>query len=197
MKQGIPMITAVVMAGDFMSAEQATRQLQQGGNPLELYKRIGSYARFEWAFQHLPKADLLRLLPELWISADPDDSKGSYLALWQEAYRANGNRIITDGEPLPFSAKVKMIAVLRGQVGGNLGISWTLDAAVANKFALTGGGRAPVAGGEIFTGIVKQSDILAYLTERNESELIIDPKQVMLVGKAEPERIQRRSKLAK
>lgn len=177
-EKGSPFMTAVVIAGDIQSAEEATKSLEAGGDPMELYKHIGSYGRFEWCVKNLPKKELLKLLPELWMSCDPDDSDPEYLKLWREAYAANGHKTICDNKRkrLPKGNSIK---VYRGQIGRELsGISWSLDIEIAQKFAITGGGRAPVAGGVILAGWVNPKDVLAYITARGEAELIIPPNKL-------------------
>lgn len=181
MMEGIPTITAIVMAGDIYSAEQATELIRNGTPAEDALHYVGSYARFDWAVSNLPKPTLFKMLPELWTGADPDDTKPEYLALWKEAYAANKNKIIQDEpgkiETLLTNANSPLFKVYRGQIGDNVGISWTLDKKIAKTFAATGGGRQTIRGGRILTRIVKRSDVLAYLTGRGESEVIIDPYQ--------------------
>jgi hypothetical protein len=178
--KGISPITAVVMSGDIQIAEMATEMVVNGTPATEALNFVGSYARFDWAVANLPKRTLLKMLPELWRSADPDDTKPEYLALWREAYKANGGTVC-DGKQLPTrygnGAAIERPAVLtiyRGQIGNTVGISWTLDRKIAAKFAATGGGRAPVSGGKILKRVIRRDEALAYLTGRGESEVIVD-----------------------
>lgn len=168
-KGGMPWLTAYVIAGDIYSAEMATNMVADGMPPEEALHFVGSYARFDWAIKNLPRAVLFERLPELWIGADPDDTNPEYLALWHEAYEANGNRPIYDGKPFPRGKQV----IYRGQVGDVPGISWTLEYAIAHKFAMTGGGRQGVEGGKVLRKVIVRKDILAYLTGRDESEVIL------------------------
>lgn len=169
--QGIPMLTAIVMAGDLQTAEIASEMVDSGTPAVDALNFVGSYSRFDWAIAHLPKPTLFKMLPELWRGADPDDTKPEYLALWKEAYKANGKRIIIDSKRLAGYASRR---VYRGQVGDVVGISWTLDKKIAEKFAATGGMRQQIRGGKVLTRIVPLRNILAYLTGRGESEVIID-----------------------
>lgn len=168
--EGVPFVTALVMAGDIQTAARADEMLAAGESPRELVWRVGSYARFEWAVKNLPRRTLFSILPELWVASDPDDTRPEYLALWREAYRRNGGRTVTDGPALPSG----LLTIYRGQVGERIGISWTLDKGVAEKFARTGGGRGSVVGGKVLTRRVHSSQVFAYLTQRNESEIIYD-----------------------
>lgn len=174
---GTPFLTAAVIAGDIQSAEIATERVNNGEDPMVAYKQIGSYARFEWCVKNLPQGKLLKLLPELWIGADPNDSDPAYLNLWKQAFANNGHKTIFDNKrsKLPKGA----IQVYRGQIGEQLGgISWTTDLEIAKRFALTGGGRQPVSGGVVFKAQVNRKHVLAFLTKRSESELIIDTKNL-------------------
>ena len=173
-KKGVPFATAIVMSGDLLSAEEAAKRVQDGADPKFEYKRVGSYARLEWCLKNLPHDFLLKVLPEVWRNSDPDDSQKKFLTLWKQAYAANGNKIVLDDKrrKLPKGK----LTVYRGQVGDKLGISWTTDLEIAKKFALSGGGRQIVKGGKIFKCQINTKDVLAYLTGRGESELIIDLK---------------------
>lgn len=176
--KGIPTLTAAVMSGDIQSAEMATEMIVNGTPALKALNFVGSYARFDWAVANLPKRTLLKMLPELWRGADPDDTRPEYLALWREAYKANGNKTIFDEphkiEPVFTSIDTRLITIYRGQVGDAVGISWTLDRVIAKKFAATGGGRQEIAGGKILKRVIHRDEVLAYLTGRDESEAIVD-----------------------
>lgn len=170
-ERGVPFVSALVIAGDMESAERADVALRKGGDPMKLQNTVGSYARFEWCVKNLPRAQLLRMLPDLWVWSDPDDSDPAYLALWREAYTRNGRAPVTLGAPLPPG---DVFTVYRGQIGEAAGLSWTLDRDVARKFSRTGGLRTVSSGGRVISRRVIRSKILAYLTDRNESEVIVD-----------------------
>lgn len=175
-KQGVGLMQAIVQAGDMVSADRATAELAKGKVSAEkLLYLIGSYARFDWAVKHLPRDTLFDMLPELWVQADPDDSDPACLDLWIEAYAANGCKTICDGAALPDGP----FTIYRGQIGfGQPGISWTLDRRIAAKFAATGGGRATIKGGVILQQSIESEKVIAYLTGRGESEIIIDPREL-------------------
>jgi hypothetical protein len=179
---GLSHVTAFIMAGDNRSAERAYAYLKSGEWDVE--KAIwltGSFARLTFA-ERLHKEGLLPLakyhamLPELWRGSDPDDTDPRWLALWKQARNRKG-RLITDGEPLPERSMVNgLVEVYRGQPeGATLGIAWTTDKSIAEKFASGAGARVPTPGGVVVVGRIDPDLVLAYLTERGESEVIVDP----------------------
>jgi hypothetical protein len=173
-------ITAYVIAGDVISAERATEMVKDGVPAAKALNLIGSYARFQWAVDNLPRKVLLKMLPRLWSGADPDDTKPEYLELWYEAWNSNCQGAVYDDgrNELPWGE----LTIFRGQsMASPVGISWTLDRGVARKFAFTGGGRGRISDGVILTGRVMAGAVLAYITGRNESEVIADPENVTVV----------------
>jgi hypothetical protein len=178
-EKGIDFVSAYVMAGDLVTAERAAAALQRGEVWQKWLWRVGSYARMQWAMKHLPHTELIKLLPEIWVSSDPDDTDPDYLELWKAARAAKGS-MVTDGEEI-FVTREGILTVYRGQVGEELGISWTTDPRIAEKFSRSGGLRATQHGGRVIKGTVRRGDILAYLTRRDESEIIVDPVTVEII----------------
>lgn len=114
-------------------------------------------------------------LPDLWREADPDDTNPEYLSLWREAWTRNGRETICDG---PSLATIKL-TIYRGQKkSATVGFAWTLDRAIAAKFAKSGGLRGRIPDGTILKAIVRRKDVYGYLTKRGESEIIIDPRNI-------------------
>lgn len=175
LKQANPAMSfgaAYVTAGDIQSAERATEAVRAGMPPEKALVLVGSYARFQWAVENLPRATLLRRLVNLWVWSDPDDTRPEYLALWKETYARKG-KYIADGRALP---RGNVLTVYRGQLeGATVGIAWSLNKGTARDFALTGGTRDKMEGGVIYRARVNRKDVLAYFTGRNEAEVIIDP----------------------
>ena len=181
----IHFMTAAVMAGDILSARHRTKQVvEEGVDPTTVYFMVGSYARWDWVVTMVREGRITdewfaKNIADLWRGSDPDDTSTSNLMIWRKAYNANGG-LIRDGRPLPKPGGDRMIKVFRGGSPFSVksGFAWTTDPKIAGKFAQTMGGRARVAGGVVVTGLVKPSDVLAYLTERGESEVIVDPRLV-------------------
>jgi hypothetical protein len=62
---------------------------------------------------------------------------------------------------------------------GYQGFAWTTDPKVAGSFARGAGLRVPVRGGKVITGRVRIDHVLAYITSRKESEVIVDPRFII------------------
>jgi hypothetical protein len=176
-------ITATIIAGDLISADAVTDAVAKGEiTAVDALVRIGSYARFDWAVGamgagYLSTDDFYSRLPSLWRGSDPDDTQPNYLNLWHEAWVRNGCRTVCDGPPL--RALGNPLIVYRGGDPFTVkkGIAWTLNPKVARSFANGAGERIP-RNGVVIKGEVDRFDILAYLTGRKESEVIIDPRKV-------------------
>lgn len=172
-------ISAFIIAGDQMEAERSWDRLVKGEWPYaraELH--AGSYARLDFAHRameagYLPRDEFIRRLPELWSYNDPDDGDPRWLPLWREAFHANGDHYVRMGRPLP---RTDPLRCFRGQdVGAPLGCAWSLDPKIAEKFAHGAATRQRNRAGHVVMTEVPRSRILAYLTERGESEVIFDP----------------------
>jgi len=176
--------TAYVMAGDILSARKATDRVVAGEDATKVYLHVGSFARWDWIVTMWRAGKISDQwfadnIADQWVSADPDDTSADNLAIWRKAFNAHGG-LIRDGRPLPKPGGDGMLKVFRGGSPFTVkqGFSWTLDPKIAGKFAATGGGRGRIEGGVVITGLVRPSDVLAYLTDRGESEVVIDPRLV-------------------
>lgn len=172
-------ITASIMAGDAVSVDWVYDDVKAGKiEAAHAPNLVGSYARCDFALRLrdeglLSEADLLDNWPDYWRSGDPDDTDPRFLAVWKAARERNG-RCVTDGRRLPAG---KWLMAFRGQRRGDpIGLSWTLDREIAGKFATGAGVRVPLKDGGIKQSWVRRDAILAYVTGRGESELIVDPE---------------------
>lgn len=173
----IPFITAYIIAGDRLSAERAEELVKTGTSAVEASVFVGSYARFEFIVNHYKQGNIsseefFKLLPREWSACDPDDTNREYLQLWKEAFERYGR--IETGKPLK---KDKILTIYRGQRSqdSQLGVSWTLRRAIARKFARGAALRQRAMDGVILKARISQSQVLAYLTQRGEEEVIVDP----------------------
>lgn len=172
----LSMISAMIIAGDRLTSERSKQWTRDGLPAVDALPYVGSYGRLEfavWAVDEgrLPIETLLDQLPGLWRGSDPDDTNPRYLALWKAAWFRNGEKTVRDGPHLP---KGSALRCYRGQDdGAPLGIAWSLDKKVAEKFARGAGSRQGNRGGTVMEMVVPRKEVLAYLTGRGEAEVIL------------------------
>ena len=178
----LPLITAIVMAGDMRSAERMFDYMKHGKYEYaQAVHLVGSYSTLNFALRaheegYATMDAILDELPDLWRGSDPDDTDPRFLDLWRRAWERNGRRYLRDGAALP---RPHNLIVYRGQDENDpMGIAWTLDIEIARKFARGAGMRVSDYQGTVMIGKVARRDVLAYLTKRGEQELIIDPRNV-------------------
>jgi hypothetical protein len=186
---GLHYITASIMANDILSARYRTEQVESGERKAEqVVWLIGSYARWDWAVTMLAAGRLTDAwfdenIADLWRGSDPDDTSAVNLSVWKTAARKSGS-YVRDGRPLP-KGKDGFITVFRGgppAMSTLQGFAWTTDPKIAQKFASGAGERIQRKDGVVIKGTVMRSQVLAYLTGRGESEVIVDPLNVRGVG---------------
>jgi hypothetical protein len=188
---GIHPVTAIVMTGDYAGMKEWGKYFERGEwDFAKTTSMIGSYARMEWVLTMLEAGkvtpeEVYPKLPELWSSSDPDDTDPKFLELWKQAWQANGRKMIAsltwpNGKfvlPKVFANnRKKLVTVYRGEGLGSTkrGIAWSLDIQVAEKFAKGAGERVPHEG-DVYKATVVKSRILAFIADRGESEVILDP----------------------
>jgi hypothetical protein len=177
-------LTASVIANDLLSAQYRTEQVNAGADATHVVWLIGSYARWDWAVTMVAAGKIsddwfAENIVDLWRGSDPDDTAPQNLAIWQRMFAANGGTI-RDGRPLPKGNALGLIRVFRGVTSpaGIKGFAWTTDPKTAAKFARGAGERIKVKGGAVITGYVRPTHVLAFITGRKESEVIVDPRLV-------------------
>jgi hypothetical protein len=177
-------ITAHIIAGDLISAERATKRVAAGEDALKVYVTVGSYARWDWVVTMVRAGKIgaqwfADNICDLWRGADPDDTSADYLNIWKIA-RSQHGAVVRDGRPLPKARADGTIKVYRGGDPFTVrkGFAWTTDPKIARKFADGAGTRVERRNGVVITGDVRPSHVLAYITGRNEAEVIVDPAYV-------------------
>lgn len=179
----LPLMTALIMAGDLRAGVRATRMVDDGVPALDALPLVGSYARMGWLLDMrqrgaLDDADVFRLLPQQWPMCDPDDTDPRFLLAWRRAWEANGKRPVLDDPDRPLPGTSRTIRVFRGQgEHQRVGIAWSLSEEVAQRFARGAAVRVPggVPNPIVFKATVARRDVLAYLTGREEAEVIVSP----------------------
>jgi hypothetical protein len=181
----LPIANAFGRAQDYISVDRSLEMLKAGVPFIDALQLVGSYGKINFMIAALKRdSDLLplifKLLPKYWPSADPDDTSAPILSLWKAAYRKRGNRTILDNVKRQLPQHPTLV-IYRGQPPDScLGIAWSLSIVVARKFAHGASTRKWTNTGEIVTASIPREKILAYLTERNEEEIICDPVDVLL-----------------
>jgi len=187
----LPYISAFIMAGDILTGERSRKMVAAGVSYQRAVHFVGSYARLDfalWAQEHgfCTREELLDDLPDLWRGSDPDDMDPRFLTLWHEAWVRNRRKPIIDGRAVPG----RVLTIYRGQDAEDdtfgrdpdrlpVGIAWSLDEKVAQKFANGAALRVshrpnPV----VYVAKVERKNIYAYLTGRGESEVVVNPFRI-------------------
>lgn len=174
-------MSAIVIAGDKISEERSKRWVAEGLPGIDALTFVGSFAALDfavWAVEngHLAKDVLLDRLADLWSSTDPDDTDPRFLALWVEAWERNGRKPVLQNPAKPLPRK-KVLRVYRGQDEDSpLGIAWSLDPKVAEKFARGAGTRQSDRPGVVIFTDVPRDKVLGFCPDRGESEVILPVK---------------------
>jgi hypothetical protein len=178
----IPYISAFVIAQDMASGERNLAALREGKvSWLQAEAFTGSYARMDLrvrAFdEHLISfAQYIGDLPEQWTSADPDDTDERFLTLWHRAHKHNKYKTLRDRKNILPPGP---LTIYRGQdEGAPFGIAWSLAEGIAGKFARGAATRQTNRAGVIYAATVERTDVLGYMTGRNEREVIVNPRDI-------------------
>jgi hypothetical protein len=173
----LPHISAYIIAGDLVGAELMSERVKAGEwTPEKALVFVGSYARFEWALDNMGEEYVHKHIADLWRGSDPDDTNKRFLEVWQNAAQNKGT-YIRDGEALP---RDNPLTIYRGQKASDpLGIAWTTDIEIAKKFAKGAGIRVKSLKGSVLQAHVWRGLVLGYLTKRGESEVVVNPSDLV------------------
>lgn len=183
---GLPAMTVGIIAGDRLSSPKATAMVDAGVPWTDAIVFLGSYEKMRWLLTMdargiVTDRQLLDVLPGWWPASDPDDTDPALFRLWQRAWVLNGRRTIIDGDALPPG---RYLDIYRGQSETDrLGMAWSLSEEVAARFARGASVRVPggIPNPVVWRGRIHRRMVLAYLTGRHESEVIIDPGSIRAV----------------
>jgi len=116
-----------------------------------------------WVRDHITQAELHDLWTYSWDFVEfPTHGLHDPVAVWQAA------GFFTDDEKR-WEKLPNEITVYRG--GDDMGLSWTTEIKVAEFFQR----RYHDGAGRVFQSTIMKRDVLAYLTDRSESEIVADP----------------------
>jgi hypothetical protein len=133
------------------------------------------YLRSLWRSKKISLEELREELPGVWCDAEPDDTDRRWLTLWKQATKDGGTLVPGEGAVAPGWSDLQRIYRGGSKPGEKLGIAWTTDYEIAKFFALRFRNL-----GVIFTGRLPLGErALGYITERGESEVIVDPSKVV------------------
>lgn len=185
-ERGLPFTTALIIAGDELSRERAEALVAEGKSILFASIGIGSYARFDWLVEqyyggNLSPDEFFPVICQYWRAADPDDTNPFFLDVWEDAYSWNDFKTLTDEDKsLPDES---WLTAYRGQMSDTdiMGVSWSLSKDIAEKFARGAALRINVLGGSLITARVPRAAVIAYISGRNEEEIIVNPVDVEIV----------------
>lgn len=151
----------------------------------DLQAKINSVDSAERVFMFLRTQYRLTLFKYTNQYMSPEDFKEVLLFSWIMVEHPLSDMNVTKGEMLRWFKKIGYISDLSGVVmiyrgvGSEKyrdGISWTLDKSKAEWFA-----TRFTDDGIIYSAKVKSKDILYYISERGEEEIIVDPKKLMQI----------------
>ena len=125
--------------------------------------------------------DYWRLLGAVYIDAE---GVGADKRLWRRlltAKRPGRECMMTPEERQTLASMPDPITVYRGygNAASAMGWSWTTDRAKAEWFARRSGSKRP----GVTTGEIDKVNVVAYLTQRKESEIVADPKCIHVLSK--------------
>lgn len=172
-------------------AELLNASLRAKRADVESAARAGKWANVVWLHERPWRPDVLvgrvpgdadgfwELAAHVWV-----DTEFPHLreALWRELFARPGVKLMMSREELDvLSSLPQRVNIYRGAVRrkGESGLSWTLDrgraAWFSRRFALDG--EEPV----VLEGRVNRAEIIAFLTGRNEDEVLVLPEAVQVV----------------
>ena len=143
-----------------------------------LYERAYRYEGFVQIEHLLSDTEYWELLASVWIDSENIRENADE---WEELLmspRGNRHATMTEGEAMEFMDLPGSIVVYQGHtLDRDDGWSWTTDREkawwFARRFAQLEGSTACMT-----RGIVGKSSVMAYLTRRGESEILVNPEAV-------------------
>lgn len=163
--------------------EQTAGYIDQAETPYHVFMLITKpylLGFLKYAKPYLSTEDFTQLLADVWIRSespndDPNLSKTKLLAMFKAA---DPNILMDDEERSRLQSLEDPVTVYRGVTSYNAknvkALSWTLDENVAQWFAHRYGEQ-----GTVYQAQIRKGDIYAIFTGRNESEVIVDPAQLV------------------
>ena len=144
-------------------------------------------AFLKYAEHHIEKKEFAQLLGLCWIQTeapnqDANVSQKEFVEMFQ---KASAEDLMNLDERRKLAEIPDELEIYRGVTEKNrdniLAMSWTMKQETAEWFAKRFGSK-----GKVYRAKVRKEDILAVFLGRNESEVIIDPKNLKEISLCEP-----------
>jgi hypothetical protein len=160
--QTIGMMTAAVQAGSW---EECLWTMPRPYRPEAL-----TIVEFQ-----LSDCDYWRLLGELWTDTEfPGRQQALWLYLFSSS-RPGREQLMESHDLAHYQALPREVTLYRGaRPRWARGLSWTLSIEVGARFAR----RFNFERGRIYRATVERSQIMAYFSDRDEDEIVIDPRRL-------------------
>lgn len=166
-----------------------TRLIDQAEKPYDIYMMINkpyglSFLRY--ASSYLSREDFSEILSDAWIrsenpNSDPNLTKRQLLRMFEDADPAI---LMSPEERKQLDTLDDTVTIYRGVTSHNKTIgralSWTLNQKTAEWFA-----HRFKSAGFVYQAQVDKKNIIALFNGRNESEIIVDPKNLPIISQAE------------
>lgn len=130
---------------------------------------------------YLTKEEFAEEFKMAWIETefpnrDPEISIDQFVAMWKSV----GNDAMSDSERKLLASLPQTVHIYRGisRGGSPRGISWTTSRSIAEWFA----NRFADDDCQVYEADVDVKDVIAYLAERSEKEVIVDPSTLKNVS---------------
>jgi hypothetical protein len=115
-----------------------------------------------------------QLVGQLWTAPELLAVPSGFILTIVDWSHANTSHIMTTAEHAGLAELSETFSLYRGHPESlRDGCSWTLDRNIARQWAL-----GQPAGDSVSTGTVAKKDILAYITRRDEQEILVAPQDV-------------------
>ena len=140
----------------------------------------------KYAEPHLSRKDFSKILADAWVrsenpNCDVNVGKRNLVAFFKQS---DPSELMSAQERRQLSKLDDIVTIYRGVTSYNAenvrALSWTLDYEKAKWFAHRFSGD-----GTVYEAQIKREDILALFNSRNESEVIVDPKNLTEITEAQ------------
>jgi hypothetical protein len=147
---------------------------------LRLFDPNDAVGVFRDLARHLSDTEYWSLLGQVWIRIDSPAAHVRSLRRFLTSRRPERETIMSHADRADLATMPDPIRVHRGCLSRDRGWSWTINEDRAHWFAWDRVRRhgGPDRRGVVLSGFVVKGDVIAFLDQRNEAEIIVDPSNV-------------------